>query len=221
MKKVLLSFFMGGGSFLHRITLSWVRLLIAGGHLSLLGVPFLNAPAIASAAPRHSSVPASPAAYADGPVSSTIQCGAFRHNPGDFTVSDSGGYVGLNKDSNFCNGSFSYVLTPTSSFATWPANIVVDNPVTEHVDIWVYIPTINAGAIVNYAASVCTDGLNHCGAFQDFNTNYNQNIVCGWQKIGTVDIPPFGGLSQVKMYSTSQLQFFMAEDAFGVVAHSS
>lgn len=171
--------------------------------------------ALASAALVGTGAATSHVAHADGGPTFDIRCGAERHDPSQFSGSF-GGYVGPDGFGSQCNGSFSYVLTPTSAYAIWPTDEVNFKGSMPIVFVWVYIPTVNAGAVVDYDATVCPDDspAGPCRTVQLAHT-FNQNAVGGWQNIGVVLLNDFDLLAQVKLSSYAVSHFFMAEDAIG------
>jgi len=130
-----------------------------------------------------------------------LQCGAERHNPSNFTVHTGGGYC----------GNFSYVLTPTSAYAIWPQGYTNNGDATIYLHVWAYIPTVDAGATVHYAALWCsTDGQWH-----DLinGSSQNQNNLSYWNDVGKVGIGQDNGICGIKIYSTLSDHMYMAEDA--------
>lgn len=152
---------------------------------------------------------------ATGP-NTAIGCGAERHDPSQFSGSF-GGYVGYDSQGNYCDGSFSYVLTPTSAFAIWPVNFVHwSNTGFLVVEVFVYIPNVNAGAVVDYDATLCdNEGTGACQV-QPLVHTFDQNAVSGWQYVGYVLLDYLQELTQVELSSHQASHFDMAEDAIGL-----
>jgi hypothetical protein len=151
------------------------------------------------------------------PSTTQFTCGGFRHPPSAFTGSSSGGFVGTDSFGNHCDGSFSYVLTPTSAYVTYDverAYTVTTSP--QSAALWAYIPTNHAGAPqAMYTVNLYNPGCQ--GTIASFTINQEQ--LSGWNKVGTFTIPvtPSGGcLMEVRLSSNESTSWDLAEDAVGI-----
>lgn len=129
-----------------------------------------------------------------------LQCGGERHNPSNFTV---------HTGNSYCNGSFSYVLTPTSAYVIWPLTETNNGSENLTLHVWAYIPTVDAGATVHYAWGHCD------GTYTDLvgGSSVNQNNLSYWSEVGHVGFQNGSGICGIKMYSSLSDDLYMAEDA--------
>src|SRR5262249_41790396 len=108
-----------------------------------------------------------------------------------------------------CDGKFSFVATPTQATAiwVWPGNRLVLSQASTPV---VYIPSQNAGAIVDYMWTDCN------GTQQVLQQGYRQDSknFSGWQKIGS-SFQAGTCIAQVLIRSNEVHTDFMSEDALG------
>lgn len=146
--------------------------------------------------------------FLDPSPSAQILCGGARSNPSQWTISNSGGFVGpLNGVK--CDGKFSYVTTPTSNYTIWTFSTWVDPQGSHTSQMWVYIPNNHAGAVVDYKAF-------SCGHQDHIWQGINQNNLTGWYYLGSYNIPatPQGGCVITLTVSSGEVHSnYLAEDA--------
>jgi len=194
----------------------WLCCTVLGGGL-LLGTTAAQAAPAKAASAKDVPVPTIPG---DTGPATVWSCGGYRHDPSDFTSLSYGGDVGdYDVDGRSCDGSFSYVPTPTSSTVTWPVVVNTADPNGTEVDVWVWIPTLDASAIVNYAVTECKLETTNCSTGY-LTQGFNQDPVSGWQFVGTVYVGAGQYVSQFTLSSGDQQQNNMGESAIGITTQN-
>ena len=196
----------------------WLCCTVLGGGFLLGTTAAQAAPAVPAKVASAKDIPIPPIPGDTGPAS-VRSCGGYRHNPGDFTSLSYGGDVGdYDVAGNYCDGSFSYVPTPTSSTVTWPVAVNTVDPNRTQVDVWAWIPTLDASASVDYAATVCKLETTTQCVTEPISQGFNQDLVSGWQYVGGLTINAGYYVNQVTMSSGDQQQNNMGEAAIGITA---
>lgn len=146
--------------------------------------------------------------------SAEITCSATRANEKAWTESAPFGYVGpTHTGSAACDGSFSYILSPTSLTAAFFPDKKLP-AFAKSVDVWVYIPTKNAGAMTTYTLKFNDPSrVNKSWTIDQNNCSY-------WIFFGNVRIPSGATSLTVVASSHDARRLYMAEDAAALDFHS-
>ena len=169
-------------------------------------------PTAQSSNPTPQPTPVSPPLTDQVPDSAIITCGGLR--TGSWTVENNPyGYVGPTHTGSSCDGSFSYILTPTSAYTIF----FKDTPIPagkQNVDAWVFIPTHLAGAYKAKYTLTIEDTSKQSIASQSWfinqqNTNY-------WKLLGTVSLPNNAKYLTLTVSSTDTEVRDLAENAAAI-----